>query len=223
MSRFRHYLQCVDEIAFWLVYCPKLNCKKLFEYTQPVCIISTDASDFACGGHALFVDKEEFDLFYNAFSFMESSLDSNGRELLAILYALRSFKPLIQGKVVKLYTDSRNASIIATKGSTSLRLQRQALDIFQFCAVNNVTIDFLWVPRTLNVYADSMSRVIDYDDWSVSKVFLGIFLLFSVHLQLIGLLPQFRLSAPGSILNFGAQALKVSMLSVLVGRVTIIG
>ena len=71
-------------------------------------------------------------------------------------------KPLIQGKVVKLYTDSRNASIIATKGSTSLRR-----------AVNNVTIDFLWVPRTLNVYADSMSRVIDYDDWSVSKVFFG--------------------------------------------------
>ena len=173
LSRFQHYLQCVDEIDFWLVNCAKLNCKKLFEYTQPVCIIGTDASDFACGGHALFVDKEEFDLFYNAFSSMESSLDSNGRELLAILYALRSFKPLIQGKVVKLYTDSRNASIIATKGSMSLRLQRQALDIFQFCAVNNVTIDFLWVPRTLNVYADSMSRVIDYDDWSVSKVFFG--------------------------------------------------
>ena len=67
LSRFQHYLQCVYEIAFWLVNCPKLNCKKLFEYTQPVCIIGTDASDFACGGHALFVDKEEFDLFYNAF------------------------------------------------------------------------------------------------------------------------------------------------------------
>ena len=58
---------------------------------------------------------------------MESTLDSNGREMLAILYALRSFKALVRGKVVKLYTDNKNASIISMKGSMSLRLQRQAL------------------------------------------------------------------------------------------------
>ena len=120
-------------------------------------IICTDASAFACGGHALFADKEEFELFYKAFSSMESTLDSNGRELLANLYSLKSFKSLIQGKVVKLYTDSKNASIIASKGSTALRLQRYALEIFQFCAVNNVSIEFEWVPRSLNEYADSLS------------------------------------------------------------------
>ena len=73
---------------------------------------------------------------------MESALDSNGRELLAILYALKSFKSLIQCKVVKLFTDSKNASIISNKGSMSLRLQRQALEIFQFCAVYNVSVEF---------------------------------------------------------------------------------
>ena len=83
-------------------------------------------------------DKEEFESFYKAFFSMESFLDSNGRELLAILYALRSFWSLIQGKNAKLYTDSKNASIIAPKGSRSRRLQRQALEIFQFCAVNNM-------------------------------------------------------------------------------------
>ena len=149
----------------------KLNCRKLFDYTPPVCIICTDASDFACGGHALFIVKEEFELFYKAFCSMESVLDSNGRELLAILYALKSFKSLIQGKVVKLFTDSKNASIISTKGSMSLRLQCQALEIFQFCAVNNVSVEFDWVPRSLNEYADSLSRVIDFDNWSVSAAF----------------------------------------------------
>ena len=78
----------------------------LFEYSRPVSIICTDASAFACGVHALSIDKEEFDLFYKAFSSFESALDSNGRELIAILYSLKSFKSLIQGKVVKLYTDS---------------------------------------------------------------------------------------------------------------------
>lgn len=63
---------------------------------------------------------------------MESVLGSNGRELLAILYALMSFKSLIRGKALKLYTDSKNASAISQKGSTTLRLQEQALEIFQF-------------------------------------------------------------------------------------------
>ena len=83
---------------------------------------------------------------------------------------LKSLKSLIQGKVVILYTDSKNASIIASKGSTSLSLQRHALEIFQFCAVN-VWIEFEWVPRSLNEYADSLSRVIDFEDWSVSTDF----------------------------------------------------
>ena len=72
-----------------------------------------------------------------------------------------------------MYTDSKNASIIASKGSTALRLQRHALDIFQFCAVNNVSIEFEWVPRSLNEYADSLSRVIDFDDWGVSTDFFA--------------------------------------------------
>ena len=77
---------------------------KLFEYSRPVSIICTDASAFDCGGHALYVDKGEFELFYKAFS---SILDSNGRELPAIIYSLKSFKSLIQGKVVKLYTTAK--------------------------------------------------------------------------------------------------------------------
>ena len=77
---------------------------------------------------------------------MESTLDSHGRELFAILYSLKSLKSLIQGNAFKLYTDSKNASIIASKGSTALTLQRQVLEIFQFCAVYNVCIEFEWVP-----------------------------------------------------------------------------
>ena len=90
LSRFQFYPQCLDEINFWLENCAKLNCRKLFEYSRPVSIIFTDASAFACGGHALFIDKEEFDLFCKAISPIESALDSNGRGLLAILYSLKS-------------------------------------------------------------------------------------------------------------------------------------
>ena len=95
--------------------------------SQPVAVICTytsGVSDFACGGHALFVDKEEIDLFYKAFSSLESNLDSNGRDLSAISYALQSFyKSVIKRKLVKLFTRSRNAAVISNKDSTSLRLR----------------------------------------------------------------------------------------------------
>ena len=57
--------------------------------------ICTDASAFACGGNALFVDKEEFELFSKAFSSMKSTLNSNGGKLLAIIFTLKSFKSLV--------------------------------------------------------------------------------------------------------------------------------
>ena len=67
LSRFQFYPQCLDEIIFWLDDCSKLNCRKLFEYSRPVSIICTDASAFACGGHALFVDKGELELLESFF------------------------------------------------------------------------------------------------------------------------------------------------------------
>ena len=223
LSRFQFYPQCLDEINFWLDNCSKLNCRKLFEYSRPVSVICTDASAFACGGHALFVDKEEFELFYKALSSMESTLDSNGRELLAILYSLKSFKSLIQGKVVKLYTDSKNALIITSKGSTSLRLQRLALEIFQFCAIHNVSIEIEWVPRSLNEYADSLSRVIDFDDWSVSSDF---FIYISSRFgpfTVDSFASPDSASVQGFIPNFGVPVRKAWTLSVLIGQARTIG
>lgn len=55
-----------------------------------------------------------------------------------MLYALKALKSLIRGKLVKLFTGDRNAAVISNKGSTSL--QRQALEIFQFCVFNYVTL-----------------------------------------------------------------------------------
>lgn len=98
-------------------------------------------------------------------------MDSNGRELLAILYGLKSFRRLLSGKVVKFFTDNRNVAIISRKGSTSLRLHRLALDIFSLCLEHCITLEIEWLPRTLNEYADCLSRVIDYDDWSISQEF----------------------------------------------------
>lgn len=168
---YQFFSECLQEIDFWLSNCARLNGRSLSRYSLPVTLVYSDASSFACGGCAFRVDSEEFDLFFQAFSSLESGLDSNARELLAILYGLKSFRASLTGKVVKVFTDSKNAASISAKGSNSLRLHALALEIFAYCAAHDISLEVEWIPRSLNSYADSVSRVVDYDDWAVSTIF----------------------------------------------------
>ena len=67
--------------------------------------------------HSPFIDKEELELFYKAFSSIESALDSNGRELLAILYSLKPFKSF-RGKVVNC---TRTAKMLLSSRAGAVR------------------------------------------------------------------------------------------------------
>lgn len=85
LSAYQFYPQCLAEIEFWLRNCRKLNGKVLIRYSLPVVIIHCDANSFACRSHALCVDSEEIQLFYQALSSIQVKQDSNSSELLAIL------------------------------------------------------------------------------------------------------------------------------------------
>ena len=138
---------------------------------MPTVIIHSDASAYACGGHALSVDSQEFELYFVAFSSLQSQTDSNTSELLAILYGLKSFKTQVRDKVVKFFTDNQNVTTIIRKGSPSLGLHSLALKIFKFCLDNNISLEVEWLPRSLNTFADSISRIVDYDDWGLTVEF----------------------------------------------------
>ena len=168
---YQFFPECLQEIDFWLSNCARLSGRSLTQYSLPVTLVYSDASSFACGGCAFRVDSEEYDLFFQAFSFLESGLDSNAKELLAILYGLRSFRASLTGKVVKVFTDSKNAASISAKGSNSFLLHALALEIFAYCAAHDISLEVEWIPRSLNSYADSVSRVIDYDYYAVSSIF----------------------------------------------------
>ena len=42
-----------------------------------------------------------------------------------------------------------------------------ALEIHNFCKVNNTVIRACWVPRDSNEIADAISRIVEADDWSI--------------------------------------------------------
>ena len=142
---------------------------------DPTAIFYSDASAYARGGQVFFIDRTEFDLYSTAFSSREIELDSNSRELLGILYGLRAFKRHLKNSVVQFFTDNQNAATNCGKGSTSLRLHQLALDIFCFCLQSNIIFQVHWISRSLNVYADNISRIIDHDDWSITSEFYVLF------------------------------------------------
>lgn len=52
-------------------------------------------------------------------------------------------------------------------------LNSLALRIYQCATAHNISLKVLWIPRSLNHSADALSRVTDYDDWSVSDKYFS--------------------------------------------------
>ena len=138
---YQFFPECLQEIDVWLSYCARFNGRSLTQYSLLVTLVYSDAGSFAHDGCAFCVDSEKYDLFFLAFSSLESGLDSNTRELLALLYCLKSFQASLTGKVVKVFTDSKNAASISTKGSNSLCLHALALEIFAYCAAYDISLE----------------------------------------------------------------------------------
>ncbi|VDN21173.1 unnamed protein product [Cylicostephanus goldi] len=93
---------------------------------------------------------------------------STARELYAILFGLRSFREHIIREQLVWHCDNQAAVAILKKGTTRPHLQNLAKEIWDFCAQFQLTIEFSWIARAFNNEADSASRVINLDDWSIS-------------------------------------------------------
>jgi len=99
----------------------------------------------------------------------EATQSSTWREVKAVQYMCTSHKTLLSNSVVKWYSDNQNVEKVIARGSMKQVLQELAVQIFQFCAENNIQIDFVWIPRTENTKADAISKFVDFDDWGVSE------------------------------------------------------
>ena len=65
--------------------------------------------------------------------------------------------------LIKCCTDNRVVATIIEVGSMRIDLQKIAINIFQLCISNNISIDTQWIPPGENIRADYISRLIDPD------------------------------------------------------------
>ena len=75
---------------------------------------------------------------------------------------------LVQAQSVTWFADNQDVVRIVNCGSRVPALQDLAINIFQTCLLNGVSIDMQWIPRDLNSVADDISKFIDHDDYSIN-------------------------------------------------------
>ena len=103
---------------------------------------------------------------------------STWRELHCVSFALKRFALLLSGCDVKWFTDNQVVPSIAHSGSMKEHLHALALDIFQTAKDNNIDMEVEWIPRTQNERADYLSKIVDYDDWTVKVAIFMLLPLF---------------------------------------------
>lgn len=114
---------------------------------------------------------EDFGFFHRMLFEQEKVLDSNERELKAALETVYGCERFISGSVLTLHVDNLNAAKILKVGSSKPRLHKYALEMSKFCTKNEIILNTVAIPRSINFVADGLSRCVDNEDYGVTKEF----------------------------------------------------
>ena len=152
-------------MTFWRSNVASLNGIPIWsERNKSSKIIYSDASASACVNFIEFEGK----VFHQNWSDFKKSQSSTFRELLTVSLSMKAFTESLQAQSVTWFTDNQNVVRIVNCGSRVPALQDLAMDIFQTCLLNSVSIDMQWIPRDLNSAADDIRKFLDHDDYNIN-------------------------------------------------------
>ena len=157
------------ELEFWENNVSNLNSRSFLNTVRkPSRIVYSDASATGC---AAFIAIHDTPVSYINWDSLQMNQSSTGRELPRVSFALKRFAHLLSGCDVKWFTDNQAVPSIVHSGSMKEHLHILALDIFQTAKDNKIDIEVEWIPRTQNERADYLSKIVDYDDWTVKDCY----------------------------------------------------
>ena len=103
----------------------------------------------------------------------EKAMDSNERELMAVKGLIYGSKSMLSNNCLTVHVDNQNVETVLRKGSGKIRLHRYATEIFDFCIKNSIELNVVSIPRSINRFADMLSKSFDLEDYSVSEEFFN--------------------------------------------------
>ena len=101
----------------------------------------------------------------------EKQYHINALELLAIFFALKAFEPLVQGKYVKVLTDSTTAMSYMNNfgGVKSHDCNKISKDIWQWCLEHDVWVTCCHIPGVENTADEPSRHFKDYIEWELDQ------------------------------------------------------
>jgi hypothetical protein len=160
-----------EQITFWKQNLSFVHYKFLNENVSFSKIVYSDASNTSFAGYEVSTLNG---VAHDMWSESEALKSSCWREMTAIYRVLVSLVHLLRYQNVKWFSDCQSACIIVNKGSMKAELQKIAFQIFTVCLQNSINLKIEWIPRELNEKADYLSKIVDWDDWGVSKEIVDI-------------------------------------------------
>ncbi len=157
--------EALSEIQFWVRNISDINSCMIGPKPSATRMVYSDASCTGYGGYTVGIAE---DIAQGQWTVDEVSKSSTWREMKAIDQVMKSLVGNLSNQRVKWFTDNQAVARIATQGSMKQDLQSIALDIYDTCVKEHITLEVDWIPRSKNERADFISRIIDWDDWSVS-------------------------------------------------------
>ena len=148
---------------FWKCNIKRLNGKPIWFSPDATRVAHSDASDSGYSGYVVELGP---DVAHGQWSEAESKQSSTWRKLKAIYLVLKSYAKKLEDHTIKWLTDNQGAKYTIRSGSRKEHPQDGALTIFELCFSHNIRLEMDWVPRSLTQYADAISRIVHYDDWT---------------------------------------------------------
>ena len=159
------------ELDFWSSCIGQFNGQDMWPKPSAVRVVYSDASDTGYGGYTGGYSVEHGGCVATGqWSKWEAQQSSTWRELRAVRLILESFYGQLENERIRWFTDNQNVVRIVLHGSKKPLLQQEALAIFATCMKGKIKLEPEWIPREENLWADYLSRMIDYDDWMLNPL-----------------------------------------------------
>ena len=154
-----------QELRFWNDCIEQYNGQRIWRAPSTMRVVYSDASST---GYAGFTVEHGCHIALGQWNAIEAEKSSTWRELTSVARVLEAVSKKLSNSRVKWFTDNQNVVRIICVGSKVSDLQVVALKIFKIVLANNICIEPEWVPCNDNERADALSRIVDYDDWSIN-------------------------------------------------------
>ena len=155
------------EWEFWTTHLLTENGMPITKISSADNLVVSDASGKACTASFNPGQTNQEIVVHKMFTAQEAKDSSSYRELAAVLHGLQQAGHLFESRTLLCSTDAKNVVRIVKRGSMIPKLLLMAIQIYNICKRNRITLHITWVPRGENKYADELSCLDDSDDWYV--------------------------------------------------------